>query len=165
MHSRCRGCLEHSYSWNAFAVLSMKCTNNEIYIVLISLHIIMHWRSSWTQQQHWNYRQTASQGCSTSCLCWLCDRFKPEYWILQMTYCYDGSSATFIMMPPLFILYLCLVGKPCVVSYGHSPHCWSVDETFAFWNQIISETPVHSSILFYALQAHANAQWFTGQQS
>ena len=154
MHSRCGGCLDQSYSWNAFTVLSMKlkCTNNEIYIVLISLHIVMHWISSWTQQQHWNYRQTASQGCSTSCLCWFCDCFKAEFWILscrkftseQNTESPKNAALslhqliTFCWRRPIFqwklkMLSIHIGVVPCgetlmlwaVAVAGHIPHCWS----------------------------------------
>ena len=124
----------------------LKCTNNEIYIVLISLHIVMHWISSWTQQQHWNYRQTASQGCSTSCLCWFCDCFKAKYWILscrQFTPAQNTESAkqatlllhqliAFCWRWPIFTveaqdaLYshcsCALWGNPYVVSCGC---CWT----------------------------------------
>ena len=68
----------------------------------------------------------------------------------------------------LYLYCICVWWEnPDVVSYGHTPHCWSVDwhcETFAYWYLSLSETPVHCSILFYALYAHANSQRFTGQQ-
>ena len=124
----------------------MKCTNNEIYIVLISLHIVMHRISSWTQQQHWNYRQTASQGCSTSCLCWFCDSFKEEYCKLPcrqftlaqntesakqavlllhqlISFCWRRSIFTVEAQDALYSHCSCaLWGNPYVVSCGC---CWT----------------------------------------
>ena len=84
-----------------------------------------------------------------------------------MTYCHNGSSAIFIMMPSVHIVFLS--GGKTLLWAMDIPHIADrligiVRLLHVYWYHTISETPVHSSILFYALHAHANSQC-TGQQS